>query len=83
LRLNRNTKKNSFTLVELSLLHKNGLSSLSVTKIPQKDEWQHTQNKKWVTTHSKQKVSDNIKEMWVTTHSRNVSTIPQNSLQGE
>jgi hypothetical protein len=32
LRLTRNTK-NSFTLVELGLLHKNGLSSLSVTRV--------------------------------------------------
>jgi hypothetical protein len=39
--------ENSFTLVELSTLHKNGLSSLSVTRVTThskiKDEWQHTQ----------------------------------------
>jgi hypothetical protein len=32
LRLSRNTKK-SFTLVELGLLHKNGMSSLSITRV--------------------------------------------------
>jgi hypothetical protein len=55
LRLSRNTK-NSFTLVELGPLHKNGLPSISVTR---------------VTTHSK-KVSDNTlkNKKWVTTHSK-------------
>jgi hypothetical protein len=51
--------KISFTLVELSLLHKNGLPSLSVTRVT-------THSKMWVTTYSKQEVSDNtLKEMWV------------------
>jgi hypothetical protein len=53
LRLSRNTK-NSFTLVELGLLHKNGLSSLSVTRVT-------THSKRWVTTHSK-KVSTTAQE---------------------
>jgi hypothetical protein len=55
LRLSRNTK-NSFTLVELGPLHKNGLPSISVTR---------------VTTHSK-KVSDNTlkNKKWVTKHSK-------------
>jgi hypothetical protein len=53
LRLSRNTK-NSFTLVELGLLHKNWLPSLSVTRVT-------THSKRWVTTHSK-----NMN--WVTTH---------------
>jgi hypothetical protein len=46
LRLSRNTK-NSFTLIELGPLHKNGLSSLSVTRVTThsktRNEWQHTQ----------------------------------------
>jgi hypothetical protein len=46
------TLKNSFTLVELDLLHKNGLSSISVTRVT-------IHSKRWVTTHSKQEVSDN------------------------
>jgi hypothetical protein len=46
------TLKNSFTLVELGPLHKNGQSSLSITRVT-------THSKKWVTTHSKQEVSDN------------------------
>jgi hypothetical protein len=41
------TLKNSFILVELGPLHKNGLSSLSITRVithsEQKGEWQHTQ----------------------------------------
>jgi hypothetical protein len=41
------TLKNSFTLVELGLLHKNELSSLSIARVithsEQKCEWQHTQ----------------------------------------
>jgi hypothetical protein len=45
LRLSRNTK-NNFTLVELDPLHKNGLSSQSVTRVT-------THSKRWVTTHSK------------------------------
>jgi hypothetical protein len=45
------TLKNSFTLVQLSPLHKNGLPSLSVTRVT-------THSKMWVTTHSR-KVSDN------------------------
>jgi hypothetical protein len=57
LRLSRNTK-NSFTLVELGPLHKNGLSSLLVTRVT-------THSKRWVTTHSKNK-------KWVTTHSRKI-----------
>jgi hypothetical protein len=51
LRLSRNTK-NNFTLVELDPLHKNGLSSLSVTR---------------VTTHLKQEVSDNTPKKKVST----------------
>jgi hypothetical protein len=42
--------KRVFTLVELGPLHKNGLSSLSVTRVT-------THSKIWVTTHSKQEVS--------------------------
>jgi hypothetical protein len=38
--------KPNFTLVELGPLHKNGLSSLSVTRVT-------THSKRWVTTHSK------------------------------
>jgi hypothetical protein len=45
LRLSWNTK-NSFTLVELGPLHKNELSSLSVTRVTThskiRSEWQHT-----------------------------------------
>jgi hypothetical protein len=39
--------KNSFTLVELGPLHKNGLQRLSVTRVT-------IHSKRWVTTHSKQ-----------------------------
>jgi hypothetical protein len=46
LRLSRNIK-NSFTLVELGPLHKNGLPNLSVTRVTThskiRNEWQHTQ----------------------------------------
>jgi hypothetical protein len=53
------TLKNSFTLVEFGPLHKNGLSSLSVTRVT-------THSKMWVTTHSKQEVSDNtLNKRWV------------------
>jgi hypothetical protein len=54
------TLKNSFTLVELIPLHKNRLSSLSVTRVT-------THSKRWVTTHSKQEVSDNTLEKKVST----------------
>jgi hypothetical protein len=67
------TLKNSFTLVELGPLHKNELPSLSVTRVTTlktRSEWQHTQNKKWMTTHSKQEVSDN-------TLKKNMSTTAQ------
>jgi hypothetical protein len=47
--------KNSFTLVELGLLHKNGLPSLSVTRVA-------THSKMWVTTHSKKNVSTTAQE---------------------
>jgi hypothetical protein len=57
------TLKNSFTLVELGPLYKNGLSSLSIIKV-------RTHSKRWVTTHSKQEESDN-------TLKKNVSTIAQ------
>jgi hypothetical protein len=40
------TLENSFTLVELDPLHKNRLSSPSVTRVT-------THSKRWVTTHSK------------------------------
>jgi hypothetical protein len=72
LRLSRNTK-NSFTLVELGLLHKNGLSSLSVTRVT-------THSKMWVTTHSK------IRSEWQHTQkgehysSKRVSTTAQENL---
>jgi hypothetical protein len=43
------TLKNSFTLVELDPLHKNGLSCLSVIRVTThskiKGEWQHTQER--------------------------------------
>jgi hypothetical protein len=46
------TLKNNFTLIELDPLHKNGLSNLSVRRVT-------THLKRWMTTHSKQEVSDN------------------------
>jgi hypothetical protein len=56
------TLKNSFTLVELGPLQKwtvkpignksdNTLKKGWVTTHSKRVEWQHTQNKKWVTTH--------------------------------
>jgi hypothetical protein len=48
--------KNSFTLVELNHLHKNGLPSLSVTR---------------VTTYSKQEVCDNTLKKKVSTTAQN------------
>jgi hypothetical protein len=59
------TLKNSFTLVELGPLHKNGLPRLSVTRVT-------THSKMWVTTHSKQEVSDNTlkKKMSTTAQER-------------
>jgi hypothetical protein len=54
------TLKNSFTLVELGPLHKNGLSSLLVTRVT-------IHLKIWVTTHSKQEVSDNTLKKKVST----------------
>jgi hypothetical protein len=59
------TLKNSFTLIEIGPLHKNGLLSLSVTRVKhtKKSEWQHTQNKKWMTTHSR-KISTTAQEKW-------------------
>jgi hypothetical protein len=66
--------KNSFTLVELGPLHKNGLSSLSVIRVT-------THSKRWVTTHSK------IKSEWQHTqekgkhyNSRKVSTTAQKTI---
>jgi hypothetical protein len=64
------TLKNSFTLVELGPLHKNGLLSLSVTRVT-------THSKKWVTTHSKQEVSDNTLKKDEHYNSRKVSTTTQ------
>jgi hypothetical protein len=49
--------KNSFTLIELGSLHKNGMPSLSVRRVT-------THSKRWVTTHSKQEMSDNTLKMW-------------------
>jgi hypothetical protein len=46
------TLKNSFTLVELGPLYKNGMSILSIIRVT-------THLKRWVITHSKQEVSDN------------------------
>jgi hypothetical protein len=65
--------KNSFTLVELSPLHKNGLPNLSITRVT-------THSKRWVTAHSKQEVSDNTLKKGEHYNSRNMSTIVQNSL---
>jgi hypothetical protein len=39
------TLKNSFTLVELGPLHKNGLSNLSITRVT-------AHSKRWMTIHS-------------------------------
>jgi hypothetical protein len=61
------TLKNSFTLVEFGLLHKNGMPSLSVTRVT-------IHSKMWVTTHSKQKVSDNTLKKGEHYSSRKVST---------
>jgi hypothetical protein len=70
LRLRRNTK-NSFTLVELGPLHKNGLSSLSVIRMTthSKCEWQHTQN-----------VSDNTLKKMSTTTQKELSTTAQENI---
>jgi hypothetical protein len=54
--LSRNTK-NSFTLVELGPLYKNGLPSLSITR---------------VTTHSKQEVGDNTLKKKVSTTAQEI-----------
>jgi hypothetical protein len=52
--------KNSFTLVKLGPLHKNGLPSLSIIRVTTHSKrWVTTHSKRWVTTHSKQEVSDN------------------------
>jgi hypothetical protein len=47
------TLKNSFTLVELGLLHKNGLSTLLVIRVTT-----HSKIKRWMTTQSRN-VGDN------------------------
>jgi hypothetical protein len=72
LRLSRNTK-NSFTLVELGPLHKNGLPSLSVTRVSthSKGEWQHTQ---------KQEMSDNTLKNVSTITQKGLSTIAQENV---
>jgi hypothetical protein len=73
LRLSRNTK-NSFTLVELGPLHKNGLSSLSVTRVTTHSKRMSDntlKNKKWVTTHSKR---------WALHLKKGVSTTAQENI---
>jgi hypothetical protein len=64
LRLSRNTKKNSFTLVELGPLQKWAAKSIA-------NKSDNTLKKSWVTTHSKQEVSDNtLKKVSTTAQER-------------
>jgi hypothetical protein len=72
LRLSRNTK-NSFTLVDFGSLYKNGLLSLSVTRVT-------THSKIWVTTHSKQEVSHNTLKKVSTTAQKGLSTTAQENV---
>jgi hypothetical protein len=78
LRLSRYIKK-GFTLVELGLLQKwaakpignksdNTLKKVSANTLKIRSEWQHTQDKKWVTTHSRKGEHYSSKECFQEDH---------------